>query len=129
MPRITEGRVLSKEDVKAAMDVSDGLLDDLGKLCESSGVAAALHIDSIPAHPALKEVFPDQYRAFALGGGEDYELLFTAPPEVMEWALPLLETGATVIGEIVEGKPGTVTVLGHDGRPIAPPRGGWDHFA
>lgn len=128
-PRIAEGRILSKEGVRAAMDVSDGLLDDLGKLCEASSVAGILHLESVPVHPALKEAFPEHYRAFALGGGEDYELLFTAPPEVMGRVLHLMGVGATVIGEIVEGKPGSVTLLGPDGLPVAPPEGGWDHFA
>lgn len=128
-PRIEAGRALSKAGVRAAMDVSDGLLDDLGKLCEASGLASVLHLESVPAHPALKEAFPEQCRAFALGGGEDYELLFTAPPRVMERALPLVAAGATVIGEVVEGTPGSVTLLGADGRPVALPDGGWDHFA
>ncbi len=127
-PRIAEGRVLSREGVRCAMDVSDGLLDDLGKLCQASGVAARLRLDRLQCHPALVEVFPARYRELALGGGEDYELLFAAAPELMARVLPLLPAGATVVAEIVEGKPGTVVVLDGNGNEIKGLRGGWGHF-
>lgn len=124
-PRVSEGRALSREGVKAAMDVSDGLLDDLGKMCEASGVAATVKQDHVPFHPALEEVFPERYLEFALGGGEDYQLLFTAPPSVMERVRPIC---ALVIGEITEGTPGKVTLLDAQGNETMPPKGGWDHF-
>ena len=127
-PRIAEGRILGGEGVKAAMDVSDGLLDDLGKMCEASGVAAKVRHDSVPAHQALKNTFPQDYLELALGGGEDYQLLFAAPPSVMERVMPLLPTPATVIGEITEGAPGKVSLLDSQGRETTPPKGGWDHF-
>jgi thiamine-monophosphate kinase len=127
-PRIAEGRVLSREGVRCAMDVSDGLLDDLGKLCQASGVAARLYLDRLPCHPALAEAFPTRYRELALGGGEDYELLFTAAPELMARVLPLLAAGGTVVGEIVAGKPGAVIVLDAGGGEVKDLRGGWDHF-
>lgn len=126
-PRIAEGRVLVREGVRAAMDVSDGVLDDLGKLCQASGVSAVLRAAELPVHPALKEAFPSRYQELALGGGEDYELLFTAPEPLMSKVLPLLPSGATVIGEIAAGRPGKVTVLDASGHE-ASARGGWDHF-
>lgn len=127
-PCVAEGRALSREGVKAAIDVSDGLLDDLGKMCQASGVAAIIKQDHVPFHPALEEVFPERYLEFALGGGEDYQLLFTAPPSVMERVRPFIPICASVMGEITEGTPGKVTLLDAQGNETMPPKGGWDHF-
>ena len=128
-PCIAQGRMLSQQGVRAAMDVSDGLLDDLGKMCEASGVAARVERDLVPVHPALKEAFPQRYLEFALGGGEDYQLLFAAAPALVARVMPLLPPSAAVIGDIVEGEPGEVTLIGPQGEEIPLPRGGWDHFA
>ena len=111
------------------MDVSDGLADDLGKLCSASGVAATVWAERAPVAPALKAVFPDDWLDLALYGGEDYVLLFTAPPPVMDAALARLPAGAAVIGEITDGEPGAITVLGSDGRPRPQGGAGWDHFS
>ena len=78
-PAVKEGQILADVGVRTAMDVSDGLADDLGKLCRASGLSARLDAERIPAHPYLKEVYPDDYLGLALHGGEDYLLLFTAP--------------------------------------------------
>ena len=113
----------------AAMDISDGLADDLGKLCAASGVAAVIRADAVPAPPALRQAFPDDWLDLALYGGEDYALLFTAPPAVMDAALPLLPAGAAVIGAITDGAPGQVAIIDGSGA-VRPGRGaGWDHFA
>ena len=113
----------------AAMDISDGLADDLGKLCAASGVAAVIKADAVPAPPALRQAFPDDWLDLALYGGEDYALLFTAPPAVMEATLPLLPPGAAVIGAITDGAPGQVAIIDGNGA-VRPGRGaGWDHFA
>lgn len=63
----------------AAIDVSDGLVGDLGKLLEASGVGAQLDVDAVPLSEALKHAFDnDAQRTFALTGGDDYELCFTS---------------------------------------------------
>ena len=128
-PQIAAGQSLVEAGVRAAMDVSDGLADDLGKLCAASGVSAVIYADKAPAPDALRSEFPDDWLDLALYGGEDYVLLFTAPPEVMATALDRLPTSAVIIGAITEGQPGTVTVLDSGKQPR--PRGGagWDHFA
>jgi thiamine-monophosphate kinase len=128
-PCIAEGRILSREGVKAAMDISDGLLDDIHKMCELSGVAARINRDVVPVHPALKEVFPGCYQGFALGGGEDYQLVFTATPTIMKRVIVLLPQPATIIGEVMAGTPGKVTLLDASGHEVPMPKGGWDHFA
>ena len=113
----------------AAMDISDGLADDLGKLCAASGVAAVINADAVPAPPALRQAFPDDWLDLALYGGEDYALLFTAPPALMAAALSLLPPGAAVIGAITDGAPGQVAIIDGNGA-VRPGRGaGWDHFA
>ena len=127
-PHIAEGADLATVGIRSAMDVSDGLADDLGKLCAASGVSATLWAGSVPVDPALPEVFPEEWLDLALYGGEDYVLLFTASPDAMAAALNRLPPGASVIGEITDGQAGEVAVLDADGSPR--PRGGagWDHF-
>lgn len=127
-PHVAEGQILAVNGVDSAMDVSDGLADDLGKLCAASGVAAVIRADKVPAEPALKSVFVEDWLDLALYGGEDYVLLFTAPPEVMEAAIDRLPVSAAVIGEITDGQSDTVTVLDADGNPRHRSGAGWDHF-
>ena len=105
-----------------------GLADDLAKLCHSSGLAARLHSDKIPVHPLLRQAFPDGYVELALNGGEDYQLLFTAPAEVMVRVMPQLPEAAAVVGELMAGEPGRVTVVDTSGVERVAARGGWDHF-
>lgn len=127
-PHVAEGQTLVANGVSSAMDVSDGLADDLAKLCAASGVAAQLWADKVPADPALQVVFPKDWLDLALYGGEDYVLLFTAPPEMMSTLTNQLDDSAAIVGVIVDGKPGTVTVLDADGNPRHRGGAGWDHF-
>ncbi|MDE2785035.1 MAG: thiamine-phosphate kinase [Chloroflexota bacterium] len=127
-PHVAEGRILVANGVDSAMDVSDGLADDLGKLCAASGVAAVIRADGVPAEPALKSVFAEDWLDLALYGGEDYVLLFTAPPAVMSAVIGQLPNSAAVVGEITDGPAGTVTVLDPDGSTRHRSGAGWDHF-
>ena len=127
-PRVPEAAALAAAGVSAAMDVSDGLVADLAKLCRSSGVAAALSGAHHAADACLRRAFPDDWLRLALTGGEDYEILFTAPPVVMAGAAHALDVPVHAIGEIVEGPP-SVRVLDPDGRDIDIAAGGWDHFS
>ena len=129
-PRVAEGLALRDAGVRCAMDVSDGLAADLAKLCAASGAAAVVRADAVPTDPALRAAFPDEWLSMALGGGEDYELLFCADKRTMESARGRLGDGMAVIGEIEprrEGEP-RVRVIGADGEPIDAGRGGWEHF-
>jgi len=101
---------------------------DLGNTCEVSGVATRIDAERVPLAASLKEAFPDEALGLALSGGEDYQLLFTAPPDKMRDVLSYLPSGAAVIGEVVEGIPGTVVVVDAYGRTIPTPFSGWDHF-
>ena len=125
---MAEGRVLADAGVVTAMDVSDGLADDLAKLCHSSGLAARVYSDKIPVHPLLRQAFPDGYEELALNGGEDYQLLFTAPAEVMDRVIPQLPEAAAVVGELTAGEPGRVSIVDTSGAESVAARGGWDHF-
>ena len=127
-PAVAEGRLLSEAGVHTAMDVSDGLADDLSKLCLASGVAARVYSDRVPVHPHLKQAFPADCLDLALNGGEDYLLLFAAPGEVMDRVIPELPEGAAVLGEITDGEPGRITLVDPDGSERAIGRAGWDHF-
>jgi len=91
----------------AAIDVSDGLLADLGHILDASGVGARVHLDRLPLSPAFCDaVAVHQQVELAVSGGDDYELCFTAPPDCADRihdALGRLDVGFCRIGEIVSG--------------------------
>ncbi len=131
IPRVSEGVSLAAAGVRCAMDISDGLMDDLAKLCRASGASALLHADRIPVDRRLKSAFPDDWLNLAVAGGEDYELLFTAPPELMDKASSALPEPPAVIGRVVEcaaDDDPSATLLDAQGNPIDVTSGGWDHF-
>jgi thiamine-monophosphate kinase len=132
-PRVAQGQLLVKCGVRAAIDISDGLMADLGHLCKASKVGATIAVDQVPIHPLMRAAFPEDSLDFALTGGEDYELLFTADRQTMNGAKAQIEALAigddcpvTIVGEITEGV--GVSLLTKDGRPFHVARGGWDHF-
>jgi thiamine-monophosphate kinase len=132
-PRVAEGRALAGAGVRCGMDLSDGLLGDAGKLAYASGLSATLLLHHLPMPPALvRSVGKDAARGFALGGGEDFELLVAGDAETLEVAAArLAERGLqplTVVGRLEDGPAGKVTVLDEHGRTVAPPRSSWDHF-
>ena len=105
------------------MDVSDGLSRDLHRLCRASGVAAEIAAGAIPFADRFGELcaaIGADPLALALGGGEDYVLLFTLP----EGSAPP-EKGARRIGSIMKG---SGVVLLRDGERAALPDVGWDHL-
>lgn len=128
--RILEGRAL-RGIATAAIDVSDGLAADLGHILEASGVGATIHLEDLPMCQAVAaQVATDGDWSLPLGGGEDYELCFTVPPDR---EAELLETwrrfdcGCRCIG-ICEDMPGLRYALGADGLYVtAEP--GYQHFA
>jgi thiamine-monophosphate kinase len=127
-PRIAEGQLLVEYGVKAAIDISDGLLADLGHLCRASRVGASINIDDIPINPAVKEAFGNKALEMALSGGEDYELLFTAGSQIIEAIKEKSEVPITVIGEITADETGRIHLVDEKGRPYCPASVGWQHF-
>ncbi len=121
-PRVSLGRQL-RSFATAAMDVSDGLLTDLDKLCAASGRGAQIDIDRLPASAAMRQLFEtDAGIDFALAGGDDYELLFTVAPE----DVARVPASCTCIGRIESGA-GVSCLRG--GQPFDPRRRGYDHFS
>ena len=127
-PRVAEGQVLVQHGVRAAIDISDGLLSDLTHICQASRVGAKLWIDKLPIHALLRSAFKKESLRLALSGGEDYELLFTARSEVIAKLKDIMSSLVTVIGEIVSDDPGQVTLLDEQGQAIKWDEKGWDHF-
>ncbi|MEE9248223.1 MAG: thiamine-phosphate kinase [Dehalococcoidia bacterium] len=127
-PRVTEGQALCRSGIRAAMDLSDGLMADLPKLCKASGVAAKVYLDRIPVDPKVAEAFATQALDLALTGGEDYELLFAGDEDSIERATRDCPTPVTVIGNLVSGEPGKVTLIDESGREVEWTKGGWEHF-
>ena len=127
-PRIASGLLL-RGQASACIDVSDGLVADLGHVCEASGVGAEIDADALPLSSALLTLFDAQARDFALAGGDDYELCFTAAADRAGAILSDLSRsgcGATRIGRIVDGQ--GVFVHDANGKPVRPTSSGWDHF-
>jgi len=125
-PRVALGPRLSGL-ASAMMDVSDGLVGDLGHICTVSGVAGVIEAGKVPLSPAAARL-PNRMVA-VLTGGDDYELLFTAPPE--RQANVLAAAGAagvsvTAIGRIAAGQ--GVRALDDAGREMALAGVGWRHF-
>jgi len=127
-PRVQLGRALGKL-ASAAIDVSDGLAVDLGRLCSASGCGASIELESLPVSAALRARYAaDRCEQLVLGGGDDYELLFTVPPAKVDklQAATRNTTECRQIGRIVEGKELTFTRHGEP-TPVRP--SGFDHFA
>jgi thiamine-monophosphate kinase len=135
-PRTAVGLALLRRRLATAcIDLSDGLSTDLAHLCRESGVGARISSAALPIHPLAQQTRAAQSgqahaatnRALdlALHGGEDYELLFAAPPSVR---LPRRLAGVRVtrIGSLVRGR--SISLLDPTGRrtPLQP--GGWEHF-
>jgi len=114
--RVEAGRALLGR-AHAAIDVSDGLLQDLGHVMEASDVGARLELARLPLPAGCEDLAP------ALGGGEDYELLVAIPPD----ALDGLACDLVVCGAITEAGTGLVLVHEDGTEEIVDPRG-WDHF-
>ncbi len=128
LPRIEEGQKLAAGGVKCAMDISDGLIADLGHICKASRVGAIIDRESVPVHPAVKTAFDKDALDMALSGGEDYELLFTAPHDIVENIKKQLDCPVTVIGKIVADDKYRVKLADCSGNIYLPSDTGWNHF-
>jgi len=130
VPRLAAGTAL-RAQASACIDISDGLLADLGHICRASGVGAEIDAALLPRSPALLQLHDDATALhFALSGGDDYELCFSVPAHRLadvQADLARLGCGVTRIGRIVEGS--GVRVRGHDGAWLPTDRQGWEHFA
>jgi len=129
-PRVALGQAL-RGQATAAIDISDGLLADLGHICRLSGVGATVDMGSIPLSAiGAKHFDTDAGRTAIVAGGDDYELCFTAPANSRESIAELtdvLGVPLTRIGQIKRGK--GVSLLGPDGKALKIDGRGYDHFS
>ncbi|HEY6097800.1 MAG TPA: thiamine-phosphate kinase [Anaeromyxobacter sp.] len=128
-PRLAAGRALAGL-VRAAVDVSDGLAQDLGHLCRASGVGARIGLADLPLSPAYRRSARRLRDPFApaLAGGEDYELVLAVPPQSLARARAAARrarTPLTIVGRFVRGD--GVQVVGVRGEPVPVPAG-HDHL-
>ncbi|MEQ4585660.1 MAG: AIR synthase-related protein, partial [Pantoea agglomerans] len=129
MPRILQGQAL-RSLASSAVDLSDGLISDLGHVLKASGCGARLNLDALPLSAALRDHFdPEQVLRWALSGGEDYELCFTVPEVnrgALDVALGHLGVPYTCIGQMAPESEG-LTLL-DNGKPATFRHKGFDHF-
>ena len=128
-PRVALGQAL-RGLATAAIDVSDGLLADLTHICRLSNVGATLELASVPVSSiGARHIDTDAGRNAIVGGGDDYELCFTAHPnsrESIQELTDMLGIPITRVGQIKRGK--GVSLLGGDGKPVKIDGRGYDHF-
>lgn len=132
LPRVALGMAL-RGIASAAADISDGLLGDMGHILRQSGVGAQLHVDACENLLACRHEIdlPASWRrTCTLSGGDDYELVFTAPPSrrsAVEQAAQISQTPVTRIGTITQA-PG-VELLDAQGQRVTTRFASFDHFA
>jgi thiamine-monophosphate kinase len=128
-PRLEAGERLARL-VSAMMDVSDGLLIDAARLAEASGLAATIELGDVPLSPAYQSACGGDRtaRLAAATAGDDYELLFAAPPEQAPALHALSEALGLPFTRIGAFAPGAGLSLADGGEALAlPPRLGWEH--
>lgn len=127
-PRVALGRLLGGQ-ASAAIDLSDGLLADLGHVCAASGVGAELELARLPLSPEVAAHCASGDWAAPLSGGDDYELLFSVPPERLEVVLERCARGGETVKEIgrLVDEPG-IRLVHPDGRVAEETPRGFDHF-
>ncbi|MBK1680352.1 thiamine-phosphate kinase [Rhodocyclus tenuis] len=136
-PRIELGLALrTRQLASAAIDVSDGLLADLGHILERSHLAGEVELAALPAAPA--DIDPALWRDCLLAGGDDYELIFAAAPAAraeidalaQSLALPVTRFGRLLPGaETGSGQAPRLSVRDANGQPLTLTHRGYDHFA
>jgi thiamine-monophosphate kinase len=119
-PRVDAGQTAVRAGVRCGIDVSDGLLQDLGHVCDASGVGMVIRSEDVPVSDELRAAFPEDALEMALTGGEDYELILVGPRDALD-GLPV-----TVIGEVAEET--GVRMVDLSGAEITVERKGWDAF-
>ena len=136
LPRVALGLAL-RGLASAMLDLSDGLAGDVAHLARASGLAARIDVEALPVSPQLAAVLQifalDQRVRFMAGGGDDYELCFTAPPanrDAVRAAGASTGVPVTKIGRMTapESAPGAVLIVDEDGNRCAPTVSGFDHF-
>jgi len=129
-PQIEAGIKL-RNIASACIDISDGLIADLGHICKASDVRCHIQSELLPIHSEVRALGPEQARGWALSGGDDYQLCFSVPPAHQSKLDQLIESGelvATPVGQILAPNNNykLVTIDDCSAEPI---EGGFDHFS
>ena len=129
-PRVALGVALSALGAHAAVDISDGLVGDLGHILAASGVGATLDVDALPAGPVLATQSTELMRRFCAAGGDDYELCFTAPASQREAVLAAAAQAGTRVTRVgaIDTEPG-LRLVDAGQRPLNLALAGFDHFS
>jgi len=129
LPPLETAQEAARTGIQCAIDVSDGLFQDLTHICRRSGLGAVVEAGSLPLSDDLRAAYPEDALALACKGGEDYELMFTGAEDIIEH---LCEEGPavaiTVIGRMVDAEEHVPRLLDASSNEIALPASGWDHL-
>jgi thiamine-monophosphate kinase len=127
-PRVALGMAL-RGIAHAAIDISDGLIGDLGHVLDRSHAGATLDVDALPAGPMLSRQAQDLRRRFTLAGGDDYELCFTAPAAARDAVLAAAQACAVAVTRVgtIDAAPG-LRLTDALGAPLDPGVSSFDHF-
>lgn len=127
-PPLAAGRQAARLGVPCAIDVSDGLIQDLGHVCDLCGLGAIVRADSMPVSQELRSAFPDEALSLACTGGEDYQLVLIAPQETMRLLRASAQVRLTVIGEMDEHPEQRPRLMDESGQEMRLAGAGWDHL-
>jgi thiamine-monophosphate kinase len=130
-PRVALGMALSALPLAhAAIDISDGLVGDLGHILAASGVGATLDVDALPAGPVLAMQAQDVRRRYCAAGGDDYELCFTAPAAHRDAILAAATQAGTTVTRVgrIDAAPG-LRLVDSQGTALDLTLAGFDHFS
>lgn len=129
-PQIEAG-IRLRNVASACIDISDGLIADLGHICKASGVRSDIQTKLLPIHQELHQLWPQQAVDWALSGGDDYQLCFTVPQSRCEIVNQWIDAGefdATMVGQILAPDNSKNLVI-VDGSASADIKRGFDHFS
>lgn len=127
---MVEAGIALRDIASACIDISDGLIADLGHICKASGVSAQIYTENLPIHPDVVEMSSQHCVSWALAGGDDYQLCFTVPPSRQEKISHFVRQGelkATLVGHIEPNSESRELVV-VDGQSAAKQNRGFDHF-
>ncbi len=126
-PAISQGRYLIEIGAHAAIDISDGLLADLGHILKKSAVSAIIDTDAIPLAACLQEISLEQALQYACSGGDDYQLCFTLSADKVD-LLKNMEGAYSVIGEVIPLQSPLIEVVGKHKEILSAGSSGYIHF-